>query len=85
MAINEHDELNLRCPLLGGPVPFKYCRAVNRKLPCGRILLCWGGKLDIPAFLEANYSKEELEAAFERDGRTKVQRIVQIADEAQKK
>jgi len=83
--IDEHDELSRRCPPLGGPVPFKYCRTVNRKLPCGRILLCWGGKIDIPAFLEANYKEEELKAVFERDPRTKVQKIVQMADEALKK
>lgn len=81
----QYDELSRRCPSLGGPVPFKYCRTVNRKLPCLKILQCWGGKIDIPLFLEKNYSEEELEKAFTPDTRTRVQKIVQIAEEATKK
>ena len=83
--IEEHDELTMRCPSLGGPVPFKYCRTMNTKLPCARILPCWAGKVDIPAFLESNYSEEELETAFQHDPRTRVQKIIQIAEEARKK
>ena len=81
----EHDELNIRCPQLGGPVPFYYCRTMNTKLPCARIIVCWEGELDIGAFLKNNYSEEELEKAFKPDPRTRVQKIIQIAEEARKK
>ena len=83
--IEEHDKLERRCPSLGGPVPFYYCRTMNHKLPCARIIQCWGAKLDMQAFLETNYSEEDLKSAFEPDPRTRVQKIIQIAEEARKK
>lgn len=52
-----------RCPQLGGPVTFGYCRVVNDGLPCGRVVACWGGTFDVAGFLEAHYSQEQLEQA----------------------
>jgi len=80
-----HDEKEIRCPQLGGPVPFKYCRSMNRKLPCQRIVVCWQGKIDIADFLAANYSEEDLTSAFEKDPRTRIQKIIQLAEESRKK
>jgi len=65
MAIEEHDNENYwRCPMLGGPVPFRHCRTSNNSLPCAKIPACWHGKLDILQFLKSNYSEDELKIAF---------------------
>ena len=65
MAIEERDNENLwRCPMLGGPVPFKHCRTTNDGLPCTKIPGCWGRRFDAGKFLSDNYSEEELKAAF---------------------
>jgi hypothetical protein len=53
-----------RCPQLGGPVTFGYCRLVNEGLPCGRVVACWGGTFDVAAFLAEHYSREQIEQVF---------------------
>ena len=66
MPREEHDaRIHPRCPPLGGEVPFRHCRTVNRGLPCQRILGCWEGKIDVLAFLRGNYTLEELEPSFQ--------------------
>ncbi|GAB4265532.1 MULTISPECIES: hypothetical protein [Deferrisoma] len=63
MGIDRYDEeLHPRCPPLGGEVPFRHCRRVNRGLPCHRIVVCWADRIDIGAFLREHYTPEELEA-----------------------
>ena len=65
MSLDQHDTESLwRCPMLGGPVPFKHCRRTNNTLPCPRIGDCWASRLDVEAFLTKNYSKEELEKVY---------------------
>lgn len=65
MAREEHDaKMHPRCPPLGGEVPFRHCRTLNRGVPCQRILGCWEGTIDVLAFLRGNYTLEELEPVF---------------------
>ena len=73
----EHDEKKIwRCPSLGGPVPFKYCRTVQQGLPCARIVECWSPILEVLEFLSENYEKEQIEAIFQSS--TKPPKIVQL-------
>ncbi len=53
-----------RCPILGGPVHFSYCRAMNGGLPCHRVLGCWNGKLDIQTYLQDHFTPEQLDRVF---------------------
>ena len=65
MQIEEYDnEQHWRCPLLGGPVPFRHCRTTNNMLPCAKMPDCWNGKFDTIQFLKGNYSEDELRIAF---------------------
>jgi len=83
--IDEYDDLERRCPQLGGPVPFKYCRTMNEKLPCRRVIECWGIKFDAPEWLSKNYTPEQVEQAFTPDTRTRIDKILEIAHEARSK
>lgn len=61
MSIEQHDqEMHPRCPPLGGEVPFRHCRRVNRGLPCHRVVVCWADRLDIVSFIRENYTDEEV-------------------------
>jgi len=80
MSLEEHDELSRRCPPLGGAVPFYYCRTVNSKLPCQRIVQCWSIKFDVEGWLTENYSQEEIEKALTPDTRSRLQKILEIVD-----
>ena len=80
MAREDHDIENIwRCPMLGGPVPFKYCRKTNNDLPCAKIPDCWHGKFDAIQFLRDNYSEDELKTVFSpQPGR--LERILGVLD-----
>jgi len=56
-----------RCPKLGGPVAFSYCRSSGASgLPCHKIMDCWWEVFDIHAFLKLNYAPEQLKAFARR-------------------
>lgn len=45
--------------MLGHLVHFRYCRTFG-KLPCRRVLQCWSRQMNVAAFLESNYSADEI-------------------------
>ncbi len=60
-SITTHDERPIwRCPQLGGPVTFGYCRRMNHTLPCARILRCWADVFDVHGFLQEHYDSEQM-------------------------
>ena len=74
-----------RCPQLGGPVNFKYCRVMNNGLPCPRIIGCWRSTFDIIAYLEAHYCLEDLQKVFDVPSKDRWTRIVDALDKAKGK
>ena len=71
-----------RCPMLGGPVTFRYCRLLNEGLPCSRILECWLQKLPLVEFLKTNYSTEEIQRVFATKKKGRIERMVETVEEA---
>ena len=65
-----------RCPQLGNPVTFKYCRVMNGRLPCPRIVSCWGGTIDVMACLGQCLSPEALKSVLETPPKDRMTRIV---------
>jgi len=82
--IEEHDSLIIRCPLLGGEVPFRYCRTVNEELPCRKIIICWEFRFEITKFLSEYYSLEQMQRALAPPTRTRVQTILEMIERAKK-
>ena len=82
--IETHDEQTIwRCPMLGGPVPFRHCRKVNDGLPCRQIIGCWGGRIELAAFLNENYSREELERALGAPKKSRIDTIIETLERTQ--
>jgi hypothetical protein len=54
------DELERRCPRLGGPVRFAYCRtdAAEGGL-CPKILDCWWERFDVASLMREALSEED--------------------------
>ncbi|MBZ0256804.1 hypothetical protein K8I31_12130 [bacterium] len=74
-----HDEREMwRCPQLGGPVTFDYCRRMNKKLPCYNLFRCWGEKLDLQTWLTENFTQEEIQQAMEKPANMRIQSIFDV-------
>jgi len=82
--IEEHDTLIIRCPQLGGEVPFRYCRAVSEDLPCRKIIICWEFRIEIGKFLGENYSIEQIHCALAPPTKTRLETILDLIEKAKK-
>lgn len=82
--IEEHDELIIRCPQLGGEVPFKYCRILNENLPCRKIIICWEFRIDIGKFLNEHYTHEQLQTALRPPAKTRYETLLELIEKAKK-
>lgn len=74
-----------RCPQLGGPVTFGYCRVMNEGLPCARIIACWGGSVDVAAYLTAAFPERGLEDILAGGSKDRLTRIMEALDRAAKR
>jgi hypothetical protein len=82
--IEEYDTLIIRCPQLGGEVPFQYCRTVNENLPCRKIIICWEFRFKITKFLSEHYSVDQLQSALAPPAKTRLETILELIEEAKK-
>ncbi len=82
--IEEHDHFIIRCPQLGGEVPFRYCRIVSEDLPCRRIILCWEFRIEISKFLAEHYSIDQIQRALSLPTKSRVETIVELIEKAKK-
>ena len=82
--IEEHDHLIIRCPQLGGEVPFRYCRIVSEDLPCRRIIPCWEFRIEISKFLAEHYSIDQIQRALSLPIKSRVETIIELIEKAKK-
>jgi hypothetical protein len=79
------DKLERRCPRLGGPVSFTYCRtAGDEKGVCFKILDCWWEYFDVAAYMKAELSAEEFEALSRKKAPSKVTSLLSLIEQARK-
>jgi hypothetical protein len=81
--ITAHDGRRRRCPMLGHEVPFGYCRAPGRELPCRRVVDCWWEAFDVESFLRAHFSEEDLREML-APPQHKVLSLVELIEQARK-
>ena len=65
MGSRNPEELEIRCPRLGGTVPFRYCLAPGEPAACSKILDCWWEIFDVASYLQAHLSEEEFSRVLE--------------------
>jgi hypothetical protein len=82
--IEEYDALIIRCPQLGGEVPFKYCRTLNEDFPCRKIMVCWEFRIEISKFLGEHYSIDQIQCALAPPTKTRLDTILDIIEKAKK-
>jgi hypothetical protein len=80
------DHFQRRCPRLGGPVEFAYCRTCGEKEGhCFKILDCWWEIFDVQAHLRETLSEAQIAALAAKRPRAKVTSLVEMIQAAQKR
>jgi hypothetical protein len=74
----------IRCPRLGGPITFEYCRVENQGQSCGRALTCWSFYFDVEAYFRSRMSPEQFEACFNGQIKPKVVTLIELIERARK-
>lgn len=82
---SSYEEKPIRCPRLGGPVTFSYCKVENTGRPCSRALACWAVHFDVQAFFRKALTSEEFESCFSTTPAPKVATLIQLIDEARRR
>lgn len=81
--INQYDELESRCKVLGHPVSFHYCRTQTEGQACRHLLNCWFERFPIQEFAQAHLREEEI-AALLSPPPSKLNTIIQLIEKARK-
>ena len=77
------DHLNRRCPRLGGPITFQYCRlSGDESLPCWKIFDCWWELFDIKTYLKKNLPEESFSRLVTTKPTPKIRNLVELIEQA---
>lgn len=79
-----YEERQIRCPRLGGPVDFSYCRVENVGKPCSKALSCWRPYFDVDALFHRALTDEEFAQCFLKPAPTKVETLLDLIEKAKK-
>jgi hypothetical protein len=79
-----YDDLQRRCPRLGGPVAFHYCRSCRPEAQmCWKIIDCWWEYFDIQGYLQTCLAPEEIQALNQARTPPKLTSLVELIAKAQ--
>lgn len=76
------DDYRIRCPRLGHPINFLYCRSENTGIPCSKALDCWFEHFPVAEFLRGELTVEDWNRAFQQPGKTKVLSLLELIEQA---
>jgi hypothetical protein len=78
---SDPENLDTRCPRLGGTVPFGYCCAPGEPTPCYKILDCWWEIFDVTTYLRSHLPKDVFEKLLEdRDPPNRLNAIFELVE-----
>ncbi len=78
-----YDCMERRCPRLGGPVTFHYCRnCPDTGGFCPKTADCWWEYFDIAAYMKQYLSEDELKALTEKKFKPRVTSLLEMIQEA---
>ena len=77
------DDFHRRCPRLGGPVDFKYCKTCGPKATmCWKVIDCWWEYFDVKAYLEAHLPPDDVTRLAEAQPQPKIASLVDLIEQA---
>ena len=79
------DYLERRCPRLGGPVTFKYCREhAGADLPCWKVFDCWWETFDVNTYFKQQLSEADFQTLVNMKPKPKVVSLVELIEQTRK-
>jgi hypothetical protein len=83
---NAAKQLVRRCPRLGGPVDFFYCKTCEpQRHPCRKIIDCWWETFDVQRYLQDHLAPAILERLTTKKPEPKLSQLVKIAARSKKR
>ena len=83
---DDKNVLERRCPRLGGPVPFKYCRTGGKEgMPCFKVMDCWWETFDVRTYLENTLSEAAFKSISEARPPDKIASILDLIEQAKQR
>ena len=80
------DELERRCPRLGGPVVFGYCRECGHDgKPCFKILDCWWERFDVASVMTAQVGAAGVEELRRARPQPKITSLLDLIAQAKER
>ena len=80
------DQLERRCPRLGGPVLFAYCKTSgDDHSVCWKILDCWLECFDVVGHLKKILSEDEFKELANKKPKPKIVSLVELIEQARKR
>ena len=79
------DHFELRCPRLGGPVSFRYCRTNGDGVSaCWKIFDCWWEVFDVAGYLNKHLPEDKFNILVNTEPKPKVVSLIELIEQAQK-
>ena len=81
--MTSYDDMQRRCPRLGGPVSFGYCRMDGEdQRPCFKVLDCWWERFDVVSYFRHRLPQEAFEKLKCPSAPNKVASLVDLIQQA---
>ncbi len=83
--MEKYEDLEIRCPRLGGQVTFAYCLQERGDLPCPRSITCWQAYFPVETCLREKLTTEKWDRCFNQPPKDKISTIFEIVEAAKKR
>lgn len=80
--MESYRDLVIRCPRLGGEVPFSYCEREAGDLPCRLVVGCWGAGFPVDAYLRETLPSEAWERFCRQAPKDRLTTLIDLAEMA---
>ena len=78
MAYTVFDNVEVRCPELGGEVTFGYCRTLRDGMPCARALVCFELKFPVAEYFRRVLKEDTFREVFSAESGRKTDRMQRL-------
>jgi hypothetical protein len=83
--MDRYNEIELRCPRLGGEVKFSYCVREGGDVPCPRTITCWQSFFPVATHLKNLLTEDAWERFSRHVPKDKVTTLIELIETARKR